>query len=103
MSLGIELTFFAVILLLAGGIYTLLVSKNLVRTLIAIEVMMKGVTLMLVLAGYFTHQLVKIQAVIISMIVVEVVVITVAAGIVISIYRNNGSLSSKSTETDEEG
>lgn len=102
MNLGIALTSLAVVLILIGGFYSLLVTKNLVRTLISIEVMMKAVTLLLVIAGYVTKQMEKVQAYIITMIVVEVVVLAIAAGIVISIYRKNESLDIKNIYTPKE-
>ena len=40
-----------VVLLLLVGLYTLLVSKNLLRMLIGYEIMAKGVTLAIVSAG----------------------------------------------------
>ena len=102
MSLGIALTSLAVILLLVGGVYSLLVTKNIVRMLISIEVLMKAVTLLFVIAGYITKQLDNVQAYIITMIVVEVVVLAVAAGITINIYQKNESLDVKNINSIKE-
>lgn len=81
-----------VILLFIIGVYSLLVTRNLLRILIGMEILTKGVTLLLVAAGYLTGQVNVIQPVIITMIVVEVVIIAVAAGVVIAAYRNNGTV-----------
>jgi multisubunit Na+/H+ antiporter MnhC subunit len=81
-----------VILLFIIGVYSLLVTRNLLRILIGMEILTKGVTLLLVAAGYMTGQANVIQPVIITMIVVEVVIIAVAAGVVIAAYRNNGTV-----------
>jgi len=81
-----------VILLFIIGVYSLLVTRNLLRVLIGMEILTKGVTLLLVAAGYITGQVNVIQPVIITMIVVEVVIIAVAAGVVIAAYRNNGTV-----------
>lgn len=102
MSLGISLLCLAVILILIGGFYSLFVTKNLIRTLISIEILMKAVTLLLVIAGYVTKQLQNVQAYIITMIVIEVVVLSVAAGIVINIYRKNESLDTKNINSPKE-
>ena len=81
-----------VILLFIIGIYALLATRNLLRVLIGMEILTKGVTLLLVAAGYLTGRVNFIQPVIITMIVVEVVIIAVAAGIVIASYRSNGTI-----------
>ncbi|MCL1926664.1 MAG: NADH-quinone oxidoreductase subunit K [Syntrophorhabdaceae bacterium] len=80
------------ILLFVTGIYSLLVTRNLLRILIGVEILAKGVTLLLVSAGYLTGRVNAIQPVIITMIVVEAVIIAVAAGIVIAAYRQNGTV-----------
>ena len=81
-----------VILLFIIGIYALLATRNLLRILIGMEILTKGVTLLLVAAGYLTGRVNVIQPVIITMIVVEVVIIAVAAGVVIAAYRKNGTI-----------
>jgi len=81
-----------VILLFIIGIYSLLATRNLLRILIGMEILTKGVTLLLVAAGYLTGRTNVIQPVIITMIVVEVVIIAVAAGVVIAAYRKNGTI-----------
>lgn len=81
--------------LFTAGLYCLLVSRNLIRILIGMELLTKAVTLLLVLAGAVTSRMALAQALVITLIVVEVVAITVAAGIVIGAYRQNGSLDVK--------
>jgi multisubunit Na+/H+ antiporter MnhC subunit len=66
------------------------------------ELLTKAVTLMLVLAGAVTGRFEVIQALVITLIVIEVVVITVAAGVVIGAYRQNGSIDAKAL-TDLKG
>jgi len=81
-----------VILLFIIGIYALFATRNLLRILIGMEILTKGVTLLLVAAGYLTGRVNVIQPIIITMIVVEVVIIAVAAGVVIAAYRRNGTI-----------
>jgi len=80
------------VLLFITGIYVLLVTRNLLRILIGVEILAKGVTLLLVTAGYLTGRTIVVQPIIITMIVVEAVIIAVAAGIVIAAYRENGTI-----------
>ena len=81
------------VLLFITGMYGLLATRNLLRILIGMEVLTKGVTLLLVTAGYLISMTNVIQPIIITMIVVEAVIIAVAAGVVIAAYRKNGTIS----------
>ncbi len=79
-------------MLILMGLYCIAVTRNLVRVLIGMELMTKGVTLILTASGYLSGNTGFSQALIITLIVVEVVVISVAAGVVIGHYRKTGSL-----------
>jgi multisubunit Na+/H+ antiporter MnhC subunit len=81
-----------VILLAITALYCILFSRNLVRMLIGLELLIKAVTLLIALAGYITGHMALAQTMIITMIVIEVVVIAVASGIVIGAQRHNQSL-----------
>ncbi len=85
--------FIAVILMVCIGLYTLLVSRNLVRMLIGFELMTKGVTLALISAGHANGRIALGQTLVITMIVVEVVSIAIALAIVMLIHRRKKSLS----------
>ena len=74
------------------GIYGLLVTFNLIRAIIGLELLTKSVTLFLILAGYVTGQTGLAQALAITLIVIEVVVIAVAVGIVLCVFRHNRTI-----------
>jgi NADH-quinone oxidoreductase subunit K len=80
------------VLLFVCGLYCIMASRNLIRIMIGMELLTKGVTLFLVLAGAVTGRMAIAQALVITLIVVEVVVICVAAGIVVGVYRKTGSI-----------
>lgn len=88
-----------VVLLMIMGIYCLLVTYNLLRVLIGLEVLIKGVTLLLVTAGYLSGQLALIQGIIITVIVIEVVVMVIAAGLVLAFQQKFDSLSVKNVRS----
>jgi len=79
-------------LLLIAGLYCVLVSENVIRILIGIEIMTKAATLAIVLAGYAVGRVALGQCLAITLIIVEVAVIAVASGITVGIFRQNGSL-----------
>ena len=81
-----------IIMLFIAGLYCILVTRNLMRVLIGIELLMKAVTLLLIVAGYTAGRTALSQAIVITLIVIEVVVMAVMAGVILSIYRHTGSL-----------
>ena len=86
-------------LLFITGFFCIINTRNLIRTLLGLEILTKAVTLMLALAGYLTGKTALSQALIITLIVVEVVVIAVAAGLVINIYKHYKSLDTRNLRT----
>ena len=84
--------FTVVVLLYIIGFYYLITTRNLIRILIALEVLTKGVTLTLILAGKMTGQIATAQSMVITLIIIEVVILAIAAGIIVSVVRHTGSL-----------
>lgn len=82
-------------LLFIAGFFCIINTRNLIRTLLGLEILTKAVTLMLAFAGYLTGRTALSQALIITLIVVEVVVIAVAAGIVLNIFKHYKSLDAR--------
>lgn len=81
-----------VILLLFAGIYCLFGTLNLIRALIGVELLIKAVTLLIICAGFVTRHTGLAQALVITFIVIEVVVMAVALGIVVNIEAHNKTL-----------
>lgn len=90
-----QLVAVACAVLFTAGLYCIMVSRNLIRILIGIELLTKAVTLLFVVAGAVTGRVALAQALVITLVVIEVVAITVAAGIVIGAYRQNGSIDAR--------
>jgi multisubunit Na+/H+ antiporter MnhC subunit len=82
----------AVVLLVTTGLYLVLATRDLLRVVIGLELITKGVTLLIVLAGEITGRTALAQSFAITLIVVEVVVVVVAAGIALSVFRHQGTL-----------
>jgi NADH:ubiquinone oxidoreductase subunit K len=83
------------VMLIVSGLYCIWVTHNLIRVLIGMELMTKGVTLLLAAAGYLTGNSGTSQALVITLIVMEVVVLVVAAGVVIGWFRKSGNLDTR--------
>ena len=87
-------TFFATLIFIIG-FYCILVSFNLIRVLIGVEILMKAVTLLIIFAGHVSGHTGLAQTLVITLIVIEVVLMVVTGGIIIGIYRHNNFLDTR--------
>ncbi|MCX5701127.1 MAG: NADH-quinone oxidoreductase subunit K [Candidatus Omnitrophica bacterium] len=81
-----------VLMLLVIGIYCLFATLNLIRALIGVEILIKAVTLLLIVVGYITDHVALTQALVITLIVIEAVVMAVSVGVVLGIHTHKNSL-----------
>jgi NADH-quinone oxidoreductase subunit K len=86
-----------VILLFITGLYCIFATYNLIRLLVGIELLIKAATLLIVAAGFVTGNLGVSQALVITLIVIEVVFIVIATSMVIGLHRSNESLDARKT------
>lgn len=88
----LQMNWFFVALLAFLGLYCLLVSRNLLRLLIGIEILSKACILALISCGGAIGKMNTAQSLAITMIVVEVVVVAVALGLIMRAYGATGSI-----------
>ncbi|MDD5136965.1 MAG: NADH-quinone oxidoreductase subunit K [Candidatus Omnitrophica bacterium] len=87
---------FFIVLLFVCGAYCLVVTRSMIRAIIGIELLIKAVTLLIILAGNMTGQVALAQSLVITIIIVEVVIAATAAGIALSVFRHTDSLDVRS-------
>ncbi|HAT72188.1 MAG TPA: hypothetical protein DCS63_05170 [Elusimicrobia bacterium] len=73
------------------GFYCMLASRSIVRQLIGLEIVSKGAMLAVISSGALTNNLVFAQALLITMIVIEVVVVAAGLALLVKNFRVNGS------------
>jgi NADH:ubiquinone oxidoreductase subunit K len=95
MNVFFAILIIAVVLVLGVGIYSLIATRNLLRILLSVEILMKGATLLLIGAGYLTGDMATAQAYVITAIIIEVVLLVEATGIVLGAYRANNTLNTR--------
>lgn len=83
------------VLLFILGAYCLIATHNLIRALIGLEILIKAVTLFIILVGYVTGGLGLTQSLVITLIVIEVVIMVVAGGVVLNIFRCYGTIDTR--------
>jgi len=79
-------------LLIISGTYCIMRTYHMLKIIIGMEISMKAVTMFILLAGYINGNMDLAQSFVITIIVIEVVVAVVAAGIAVSLYKNYGSM-----------
>ena len=85
----------SIVLLFIAGIYCVLAAFTLVRAIIGLELLTKAVTLLIILVGYVTGRTGLAQALAITLIVIEVVVIASAMGVVLCVFGHNRTIDAK--------
>jgi len=86
LNLGVGFALFAM------GFYAVVAKESLLRILLGIEIMGKGVTLSFVTAGFALDRLGSAQAFVFTVIVIEVVVTAIALAIMIRLQHSTGRL-----------
>lgn len=81
-----------VALLFVIGVYCILMSFNLIRAIIGLEILIKASTLLIILAGYVCGCGALAQAIVITLIVIEIVVMVVAGGMAFWAFRYNKTI-----------
>lgn len=86
------LTVVGVIGLLGVGLYGLLIVRNLIKVVVALQIAVKGAMVALVLAGRASGQLQEAQAMALTVIVADTIVSVVALALAVQVRRCVGTL-----------
>jgi len=86
---------FFIALIFIIGLYCVVATFDLIRLIIGLELLIKAVTLLIIVVGYLSKHPSLAQSMVITLIVIEVVVMSIAAGVVLNIYLYNKSLDAR--------
>lgn len=84
-----------IVMLLITGFYYILATRNMIRILLGAEILTKAVTIAIVVVGYVTNNMALAQSLVVIIIITEVFIIAVAAGVIIQIYKHTGSVDAR--------
>ena len=101
MNLGMTAVILAFIMILTIGFFCLSRTGNIIRSLIALEVMLKGATAAFAFAGYYTGNFLPMQFFIIMMISMELVLVLIGSALAVKIYQKTGLLNLREIEKSE--
>jgi len=97
MNLPLPLIILITIFCLAGtGLYCLLITRNLIKVVIALQLMVKGAVLAFILAGNLNGQMNTAQTLALTVIVADTIVAVVGLALAVQIRLRTGSLDIKS-------
>jgi multisubunit Na+/H+ antiporter MnhC subunit len=83
---------FGVICLLGVGFYTLLFKRNLIKLVIALQILVKGVMLAIIVAGMISNRINLAQSMVITVIVVDTIVAVIGMALAVQVRRQLGTL-----------
>ncbi len=88
----IQLSIAGAVLLMAVGLYGLLVSRHLIKVVIALQIMVKGAMLAIIVAGTAVGQTNLAQSIGLTVIVVDTIAAVLALALIVQIKRHTGTL-----------
>ncbi len=80
------------LLVMMLGVYMLILYRNLLRLIIAVEIVAKGVTLVFLAAGIYRQEIGFIQSLIVTFIIVETVLAAIMLALAVRAHKIYGSL-----------
>ena len=100
MSSGpLEIIAFGALLLVGVGMYGLLVVRNLIKVIVALQILVKGTLLALVAAGSLSGQINLGQSLAVTVIVVDTTAAVVGLGLAVRVRQRLGTLDLKEIST----
>lgn len=85
--------------LLAVGLYAVLVSRNLIKVIVALQILVKGAMLAMVIAGQVSGKVAISQSMALTVIVADTIVAVVGLALAVQVRRYFGTLDIKALST----
>jgi NADH-quinone oxidoreductase subunit K len=95
----LQIAVIGVLGLIGIGLYGLLITRNLIKVVIALQVLVKGALLALVAAGTASGKINLGQSLAVMVIVVDTVVAVIALALALQVKRRMGTLDVKELST----
>ena len=94
-----SIAFIAVIGLLGIGLYGILITRTLIKVVVALHVLVKGAMIFIVLAGPLVGQIEIGQSMALTVIVADTIVAVIGLALAVQIRRHFGTLDVKALTT----
>ena len=90
-----NLLIIAILFLFGLGLYALLTMRNLVRLILALQVMVKGIILLIITAGNIQEQMGIAQSMALTFIIADTIVAVLGMALAVQVKKVTGSLDTK--------
>lgn len=90
----IDITIIGILCLLGVGFYGLLFKRNLIKLVIALQILVKGVMLAIIAAGMVSNRINLAQSMVITIIVADTIVAVIGMALAVQVRRQIGTLDS---------
>jgi NADH:ubiquinone oxidoreductase subunit K len=97
--MSLSIVFLAVIGLLAVGLYAVLISRNLIKVVVGLQILVKGAMLALIAAGQVAGQAEVGESLALTVIVADTIVAVVGLALAVQVRRHFGTLDVKALST----
>lgn len=97
--MSITIALFAIICLLTIGIYALLIVRNLIKVIVALQILVKAAMLAMVGAGQVAGHPSEGQTLALTVIVADTIVAVVALALAVQLRRHFGTLDVRAMST----
>lgn len=88
----IDIAIIGVLCLLGVGFYALLFKRNLIKLVIALQILVKGVMLAIIAAGMVSNRINLAQSMVITVIVADTIVAVIGMALAVQVRRQIGTL-----------
>ena len=88
----VDILIFGIICMLGVGFYTLLFKRNLIKLVIALQILVKGVMLAIIVAGMISNRINLAQSLVITVIVADTIVAVIGMALAVQVRRQLGTL-----------
>ncbi len=89
----------AIIGLVGIGMYALLITRNLIKIVVALQIMVKGAMIAMIVAGQVSGKMVLGESLALTVIVADTIVAVVAMSLCVQVRRRFGTLDVKALST----
>lgn len=99
MNVSLNILLAAIIGLLAVGLYAVLISRNLIKVVVALQILVKGAMLAMIAAGQVAGQPEVGESLALTVIVADTIVAVVGLALAVQVRRHFGTLDVKALST----
>lgn len=85
----------SILILFGVGFYTLLITSNLIKVVIALQILVKAALIALVLAGRMTGQVMIGQSMALTVIVADTIVAVLGLALAVQVRKHHGTVDIK--------